>query len=301
STVLASNMSSPESPNDDIPLTKNLRARVLYEATLQELMQARSYVVTQLLREHNDLLDERSKLTGEEIDYSPMNFLHPPPPLLPYLTTGSGHILQRRISCPLLAWFPKDRRRFEVGTQMVESRDVNELSPNESLASVVSVLKFGTKFSIIYYITRIWLAVRDSESSYARVLLSGSCRVIVVIVVVVVGGCLVVAPLLCHPSSWSMGISELPVVVIESSKVSPPPAAILLSLLVVVSWFRLLPAVGVVQLGIVVVVAPVLQRASPRARPLQKVWERLLPTPLVCDSMDTWLFTPLPWPRPRWR
>ncbi|KAH9168220.1 hypothetical protein EDB89DRAFT_1909493 [Lactarius sanguifluus] len=87
---------------------------------------------------------------------------------------------------------------------------------------------------------------------------------------VVVGGCLVVAPLLCHPSSWSTGIGEPPVVVVESSKVSPPPAAILLSLLVVVSWFRLLPAVGVMRLGIVVVVAPVLQRASPRAGPLQK-------------------------------
>ncbi|KAH9026794.1 hypothetical protein EDB84DRAFT_1563651 [Lactarius hengduanensis] len=114
-------MSSPESTVDDIPLAKNLRARVLYEATLQELLDARSYVVAQLLQERNDLLDERSKLTGEEIDYSPMNFLHPPPPLLPYLATGSGHILQRRISCPLLAWFPKDRRRFEAGTQTVET------------------------------------------------------------------------------------------------------------------------------------------------------------------------------------
>ncbi|KAH9169045.1 hypothetical protein EDB89DRAFT_1908879 [Lactarius sanguifluus] len=127
-------MSSPESPDDDIPLAKNLRARVLYEATLQELLQARSYVITQLLREHNDLLDERSKLTGEEIDYSPMNFLHPPPPLLPYLTTGSGHILQRRISCPLLAWFPKDRRRFEVGTQTVES---------DALAADVTLVDIG--------------------------------------------------------------------------------------------------------------------------------------------------------------
>ncbi|KAH9034552.1 hypothetical protein EDB84DRAFT_1561420 [Lactarius hengduanensis] len=95
-------MSSPESTVDDIPLAKNLRARVLYKATLQELLDARSYVVAQLLQERNNLLDERSKLTGEEIDYSPTNFLHPPPPLLPYLATGSGHILQRCISCPFV-------------------------------------------------------------------------------------------------------------------------------------------------------------------------------------------------------
>ncbi|KAI9442577.1 hypothetical protein H4582DRAFT_2202957 [Lactarius indigo] len=113
-------MSSPEPSSEDIPLAKNLRARVLYEATLQDLLQARNYVVTQLLRERNGLLDERRKLTGEEIDYSPMDFLHPPPPLLPYITTSAGAVLQRRIRNPVTAWFPKDRRRFEVGTQTIE-------------------------------------------------------------------------------------------------------------------------------------------------------------------------------------
>ncbi|KAH9069386.1 hypothetical protein EDB83DRAFT_2314415 [Lactarius deliciosus] len=115
-------MSSPESPDNDIPLAKNLRARVLYEATLQELLDARNYVVTQ------------SKLTGKEINYSPMNFLHPPPPLLPYLATGSGHILQRRTSCPLLARFPKDRCRFDMGTQTVES---------DALASDMTLVDIG--------------------------------------------------------------------------------------------------------------------------------------------------------------
>ncbi|KAI9440361.1 hypothetical protein H4582DRAFT_2055767 [Lactarius indigo] len=118
-------MSSPEPSPEDIPLANNLRARVLYEATLQDLLQARNYVVTQLLRERNSLLDERHKLTGEEIDYSPMDFLHPPPPLLPYITTSTGVVLQRRIRNPVTAWFPEDWRRFEVGTQTAEHEAAN--------------------------------------------------------------------------------------------------------------------------------------------------------------------------------
>jgi hypothetical protein len=43
----------------DIPVSDHLKSRVLYEATLQDLIRAQNYAVDQLLRERNDLLDER--------------------------------------------------------------------------------------------------------------------------------------------------------------------------------------------------------------------------------------------------
>jgi hypothetical protein len=79
-----------------IPISKQLRARVLYEATLQDLTRAQNYAVDQLLLERNHLLDERyvdlflcrshpwlisllrGKLTGEYIAYNLTDFFTPP-------------------------------------------------------------------------------------------------------------------------------------------------------------------------------------------------------------------------------
>lgn len=64
---MSSELSTKNTPSDsstpsDIkhaPLDKRLVARVLYEATLQDLLQARNYATFQLLCERNDLADER--------------------------------------------------------------------------------------------------------------------------------------------------------------------------------------------------------------------------------------------------
>ncbi|KAN0140199.1 hypothetical protein V8E53_002095 [Lactarius tabidus] len=117
------------------PLIKRLVARVLYEATLQDLLQAQNYAVFHLLREHNNLVDE-CRVTGEYIAYNHMDFFNPPEQLLPYITTPNGGVLQLHVSRPTGAHYPEDRCQFEVGAQTIGADAANFMPINNEVSEV---------------------------------------------------------------------------------------------------------------------------------------------------------------------
>jgi hypothetical protein len=137
-----SNTSTKNPPSDawsdssikHTPLIKKFVAHILYEATLQDLLRVWNYAVFQLLQERNNLVDKRyvsavsckrldqltitviqsGRLTGEYIAYNHMDFFRPPQPLLPYITTPNGGVLQLHVSKPKGAHYPEDVSRLFV-------------------------------------------------------------------------------------------------------------------------------------------------------------------------------------------
>ncbi|KAF8256449.1 hypothetical protein EI94DRAFT_1711432 [Lactarius quietus] len=120
---------------------------VIHKATLQDLLCCKNDAIVWLLSERNELLRERVLLGAPEIEFSDIDFLKPPPPPLPYLVWPNGYVLRCQVSRPRGAFYPKDRRLFDVSMQtndtdaVLTDVNLNTLANN----SDAKALKIGNK------------------------------------------------------------------------------------------------------------------------------------------------------------
>ena len=98
---------SSDNQADFADLVQRATILVIHEATLQDLLCCSNDAVYQLLLEHNTLLQERISLGTAAIDYSDVDFLSPPPPILPYIVVD-GHVLRFWSKQNQGCWRPAD-------------------------------------------------------------------------------------------------------------------------------------------------------------------------------------------------
>ena len=86
---------SSDNQADFTNLVQRATILVIHKATLQDLLHCSNDAVYQLLLERNTLLQEHISLGAAAIDYSDVDFISPPPPILLYIVID-GHVLRFR-------------------------------------------------------------------------------------------------------------------------------------------------------------------------------------------------------------